>query len=58
LHEIDIKLWRNAQRHDWFAEIDGKRYEGVAMELIEELVQSASSEAKKALAASASQSTH
>jgi hypothetical protein len=49
MHEISIKLWRNHLEQDWSAEINGKRYEYVAIELIEELVERALLRAEESL---------
>ena len=34
MYEITIKLWRNEQEKDWTAQINGRRFEGVAIEWI------------------------
>jgi hypothetical protein len=41
MQEINVKLWRNNREQDWSVEINGKRYESVPIELIEELVERA-----------------
>ena len=38
MQEINVKLWRNHEDHNWSVEINGKRYESVSIELIQELV--------------------
>ena len=52
--EINVKLWRNYQQNDWSAEINGSRYEGVAIEFVEELVERALITAEADLTESAS----
>jgi len=34
VYEIELKLWRNEQEKNWTAEINGRRYESVAIEWI------------------------
>jgi hypothetical protein len=34
VYEITIKLWRNQQEKNWTMEINGQRYEAVAIEWI------------------------
>jgi hypothetical protein len=46
MQEINVKLWRNHQDHNWSVEINGKRYDSVSIELIEELVEHAQTAAE------------
>lgn len=46
MQEINVKLWRNHQDQDWSVEINGKRYESVSIELIQELVEHAQTAAE------------
>jgi hypothetical protein len=49
MQEINVKLWRNHGQQDWSVEINGKRYESVAIELIEELMERALIDAEESL---------
>lgn len=49
MHEILFKLSRNDQEKNWTAEINGHRYEAVAIELIHELVYRALLDAEESL---------
>ena len=53
MYEIAIKLWRNEQEKDWTAQINGRRYEGVAIEWIHAHVHGALLDAEEYLIESA-----
>jgi hypothetical protein len=49
VHEILFRLWRNEQEKNWTVEINGERYEAVAIEWIHELVYRALLDAEESL---------
>lgn len=49
MQEINLRLWRNHGQQNWSAETNGKRYESVAIELIEELMERALIAAEQSL---------
>jgi hypothetical protein len=53
VYEITIKLWRNEREKNWAAEINGQRYEAVAIEWIHERVHNALLDAEELLLESA-----
>jgi hypothetical protein len=49
VQEILFRLWRNEQKKNWTAEINGERHEGVTIEWIHELVYRALLDAEESL---------
>jgi hypothetical protein len=49
VYEIELKLWRNEEEKDWTAEINGRRYERVAIEWVHAHVHGALLDAEEAL---------
>jgi hypothetical protein len=49
MHEIRVQLWRNEQEKNWTVEINGERFEKVAIEWIHELVHRALLDAEESL---------
>jgi hypothetical protein len=49
VYEIALKLWRNEEEPNWTAEINGRRYEQVAMEWIHAHVHAALLDAEEML---------
>jgi hypothetical protein len=51
VYEIALKLWRNEEEKNWTAEINGRRYERVAIEWIHAHIHGALLDAEDALIA-------
>jgi hypothetical protein len=49
VYEIEFKLWRNEEEKNWTAEINGRRYEQVAIEWIHAHVHGALLDAEDSL---------
>jgi hypothetical protein len=49
VYEIELKLWRNEQEKNWTAEINGRRYERVAIEWVHAHVHGALLDAEESL---------
>ena len=49
MREINIKLWRNEERHDWSMEINGRFHEHISNDGLTDLVEGALIVAAKSL---------
>jgi hypothetical protein len=58
MQEIILKLWRNDDAQDWSLEINGKRYDHVSAEILEDLAEAALVAAENSLMEAAGRRPH
>jgi DNA-binding protein YbaB len=58
MQEFEVKLFRNHREGDWSVEINGKRYDSVSIEFVEDLVKRALNDAKQSLTEAAKRRPH